>query len=469
MLRKLGKKLTHNFGLKVLAAFFAVAMWLVVLNIDDPIKSKSITTSVTLENEEYITSMGKCYELLGGSNSNTVSFRFTAQRSIVEKTYASDFSAVADLQKIEYDENTGVYRVPVTVTPLRNVNSINITTTKQIYLELTLEDYISVQLPIKPNTSGTVADGCALGDVELASTNVIKVSGPASIVSTIDSATATINVEGMSTDITDSVVPTLYDTDGNVVDTTKLKMSLQTVAISAQILGTKDVALSLQTMGKVAEGYKVTEITSNPTTIRVKGEPKILNTFDTVKIPEEVLDLTEVSEDIEKTVDITSYLPEGVSVVISSEAKIDVKVTVEPIETRTYEISKKRISLNGLAEKYEAEIEADMMEVSITATVDDLDALEETKLKGIIDATDLTAGTHIVDVDFGLDEELYEVSTVRVTVVVTRTEIGAETENTTNGETSNGETVSSETTESGTTGSAETTENTNSSGSVTNE
>ena len=36
MLRKIVKTITNNFGLKVLAVLFAVVLWLVVVNIDDP-------------------------------------------------------------------------------------------------------------------------------------------------------------------------------------------------------------------------------------------------------------------------------------------------------------------------------------------------------------------------------------------------------------------------------------------------
>ena len=269
MLKKLAKKLTNNIGLKILAAIFAVALWIVVYNIDDPIKGKTITTNVTFENTDYITKMGKCYEVLDGNN--TVTFYFTAQRSVYENITSSSFSAVADMEKIEFNDETNTYRVPVVVTPVKNVSSINIAT-KQLYIELALENRMSIQKPIKANTTGTVADGCALGDVKLANTNVIKISGPESIVSTIDSATATINVDGMSTDITDSVVPMLYDVEGNVVDTTKLEMSLSTVSISAQILGTKDIPMEFETTGTPAEGYKMTEITSNPQTIQIKAD-----------------------------------------------------------------------------------------------------------------------------------------------------------------------------------------------------
>ena len=81
MLKKAVKLVTNNFGLKIMALVFAVVLWLVVLNIDDPTKSKTFTTSVALENEEAITNMGKYCEILDGKN--TISFKVSAKRSIL--------------------------------------------------------------------------------------------------------------------------------------------------------------------------------------------------------------------------------------------------------------------------------------------------------------------------------------------------------------------------------------------------
>ena len=69
MLQKFGKKVMNNFGLKVLAVLFSVVLWIVVVNIDDPSTSKPYTTSVSLENKSYITSMGKWADYLDGKNS----------------------------------------------------------------------------------------------------------------------------------------------------------------------------------------------------------------------------------------------------------------------------------------------------------------------------------------------------------------------------------------------------------------
>ena len=69
MLQKFGKRVMNNFGLKILAVLFAVVLWIVVVNIDDPSNSKPYTTSVSLENKSYITSMGKWADYLDGKNS----------------------------------------------------------------------------------------------------------------------------------------------------------------------------------------------------------------------------------------------------------------------------------------------------------------------------------------------------------------------------------------------------------------
>lgn len=80
MLKRLGKTITNNFSLKILAVILAVVLWVVVINIDDPTTSKTYTTNVVAENTDYITSQNKYYEPL--DSSNVVSFRVSAARSV---------------------------------------------------------------------------------------------------------------------------------------------------------------------------------------------------------------------------------------------------------------------------------------------------------------------------------------------------------------------------------------------------
>ena len=415
MLQKIRKKVMNNLGLKLLAVIFAVILWVVVVNIDDPSQTRQYTTSVSLENKSYISSNGKWADYLNGKN--TITFSVYAKRSIHQNLSNSNFTATADAETLEYDEQTGAYRVPVTVTCNRNSNNITITS-KELYLDLELEDSASKQFPIKAGTTGTVASGCALGTVEITDANVMKVSGPASVVNQIDTVTATINVDGMSSDITDRVTPTFYDAEGNIVDTTKLTLSVSTVNISAQILNTKDVELEFQTTGTPAEGYAEGDISYSPQTVRIKGEAAVLNTINKITIPEEVLDLTGAKANIEKTIDISTYLPFGTSLVISSESKIDVNVTIEAVKTKTLQVPVGNLQVIGLDEDEQIVYEDDVVVVTVSGRASVVDSLDEKAISGSIDVSELRQGAHNVPVTMDLDKELlsYEDVTIPLTI-----------------------------------------------------
>ena len=426
MLKTLGKKLMNNAGLKLLALFLAVGLWMAVVNIDNPVVRKTMTISVTMKNQEYITEMGKYLDTLG--DSNTVTFSYTTTRSIWQNISSSDFSATADLQKIEAKES-GNYRVPVNVVATRNASQITIET-KQIYLDVSLEDLAKHQFQIKANTSGTVADGCALGSLILDSANVIQVSGPVSVINRIDSVVATVNVDGMATDVTDYAVPVFYDANGEVIDTTKLEKSVENVKITAQILNTKDVALTLSTMGNLPDGYQLVEVYSNPIKVRVKGTSAVLNTLDRIVIPAEVLDLSGVSSDILKTIDITSYLPHGVSLVLSSDARVNISAEIEKIETRELKLPIANITTVGLKNGYQLSHTERYLTIYVNAGKTALSQLNVADIKGTINVENLESGEHLVAVDIQLDDTIYKVNDVltEVNIVSTQPDTGNNSE-----------------------------------------
>lgn len=95
MKKNLLKSLTNNLGFKILAVIFAFTLWLVVYNIEDPTKTKTFSTNVTVENADAVTELNKCYEVVDGSN--FVSFSVTAKRSVLDNMGDSDFTATADM------------------------------------------------------------------------------------------------------------------------------------------------------------------------------------------------------------------------------------------------------------------------------------------------------------------------------------------------------------------------------------
>ena len=323
---KILKTLTKNLGFKILAVVFAFILWLVVYNTDDPTITVSYTTNVTVENASAVTDMNKCYEVLNGTN--TVSFAVTAKRSVLNKLEDTDFTAVADMNRMIVNEDGDKANVPIEITSKRSNSSLKYNG-KNKYLEVSLEDLMKRRSIITADTSGKVADGYALGEVTVTNPNVLNVSGPDSIVNKIDSVVATIDVDGMSMNLSDNVIPALYDADGQEIDTTKLKLSNTTVTISAKILSVKEIPLVFSKSGVPYGDNRVVEISSKPETIKVKGSSTTLNPLSSLNIPGDVLNVSGASEDITTTIDISEYLPDGVELVNASDATVTVTVRIE--------------------------------------------------------------------------------------------------------------------------------------------
>ncbi len=396
MLNRIIKMITNNFGLKILAVVFACVLWLAVVNIDDPVTTRSFTTTVSVENNDYLTGIGKYYEIV--NNSNTITFKVSGKRSYLERMSNSDFRAIADLELIENLE-----RVPIEITPQR-YNSYVTIASKVYYLELAVEDLVSRPYVISVETEGNPMDQHALGEMSVSPT-LLRVSGPVSVIERIDKAVATVNVENMAQDMTDSVIPVLYDKEGKEVDTKDLSFNIQNVMVSVKILDVKEVPLNFQTSGTLQEGYEYVDMEYKPETVQIKGVSSVLNTINNITVPEEVLDLTDATGDIEKEVDISAYLPEGATLMDNSQAKVSVTVKIEKHERRKFKVPTANITVSNLAGRYSVAFLKDTVEVELEGLAKDLDALDETTLTGSINVGGMTEGEHTVSLELNLDSK----------------------------------------------------------------
>lgn len=422
MANKILKTLVNNIGYKILAVVFAFILWLVVYNIDDPNKTVRFTTNVTVENESAITDMNKCYEVLNGTN--TITFSVTAKRSVINKLEDTDFTATADMNRMIMDSDNKSARVPIEVTSRRSNSSLKYNGKNQ-YLEISLDDLVSRRFMITADTTGQVADGYALGEVTVTNPNVLNVTGPAAVVDQIDSVVATIDVEGMSMNLSDNVLPVFYDADGNEIDTTRLKYNNTTVTISAKILRVKEIPLSFSTTGSPSGDYRVVEITSDPVNIQIKGSASVLNPIMSLAIPAEVLNVSGAREDITTTIDITEYLPDGVELVDAADATVTVTVRIETYQSKTFTINTNDITVNGLEDGYELAFEQDAVTVTISGLQNDLNKLNVADLVAAIDVSGLEEGLHQVNLELTLDEDNYAARTVSVEIKITKKESGS--------------------------------------------
>lgn len=414
MVRRAWKVITNNFGLKLLAALFAVILWLVVVNIDDPKISQRFSATVVIENAEYLTDQGKYFEVL--DDTNTIVFTVTAKRSYIEKLSNTDFKAVANMENAAIDNESGTGKVPIEVTALRYSSLVTISKATQ-NLEIALDNLAQDQFIVGVETSGTLPDGCALGEVNV-SPNLLKVSGPESVVSSIDHVTASIDVTNMTSDVVASVIPILYDSDGNVIDKNDLTLNMSTVTVTVRILDIKDVALIFNVTGTPADGYAYMDMEYEPKTIAIKGTASSLNNVTAINIPENALDISGARGDITQVIDVSEYLPGGVTVADQSQAKVKVTVHIAQLSTKVVNLFPSSIRVLNLTEGYKLSFDNSVIRVTVSGISEDIAALDTDSIVASIDASQLTPGTHEVEVALDLDENLYH-EPVRVTVTVT--------------------------------------------------
>ncbi len=416
MLRNAVKLLTRNLGLKLLAFIFAVSMWMAVVNLDDPVMNKSFTVAITIENEEVIEAANKYYEI--EADSANVTFNVRGNRSIVEGLSSSDFKAVADMSKLIQGEKENV--VPIEITALRHSSQLTISKrTRQ--LKVILEDLMRQAFVILPSAQGEPAEGYAIGSM-VVEPNRLWISGPKEVVSKIDAIKATIDVSNMSTDISDSVVPVLLDEEGEIVDTTRLKLSLDIVTVKAGIVSQKTVPIKVNYSGKPADGFEVIQAIAEPSEVTIKGKSDILNSISAIVIPEEVINVEGADEKFEQKVDLNQYLPDGVSLNKSVEAAVTVKIDIEQLERRVFTISTRNIGVDDLPEGYQIDFNERNVDIEVYGLADDLDQLTVSALRPVLEVSGLTAGRHVKPLKLTLDSSKYVVGETAVSFTITSEE-----------------------------------------------
>ncbi|MDC7278883.1 MULTISPECIES: CdaR family protein [Pseudobutyrivibrio] len=383
MQQKIINALTKDVGLKILAIVFSFLLWLVVVNIDDPKQTRTFTSVVTVTNEDVLTQAGKLYEIKDGVN--TVSFRVTAKRSIIEKLSPSDFSAVADMNNLENSE-----RVPVTIAAKSYVNYITISS-RQNYLYVNLKDLTTERFLIDAQTFGELEPELAVEEVTCSPT-VITVTGPQDIVNKIESVVASANITGVTGNFTENVIPKFYDAKGEVVDTSSLNMSVSTVSVSVSFVNTKAADIVVKTSGILSPELTLGSIKTDPSSVMIIGEPSALNEVSNITIPETVINLSNLTGSFTTSVDISAYLPEGVQLAEGTSSKVSIYVTMANETASTVTVPADNIELRNVPEGLAVSLDVEKITTDVFGSEEALAGLKADNVKGYIDCSNLSVG-----------------------------------------------------------------------------
>lgn len=344
-------KLTYNLGLKMMSVFIAFALWLIVVNYDDPTISNTYSgIQVEIVNQDALTEQGKVYEIL--NNSDIINVTITGPRSVIDSLRKENIRAIADMQELTLMDTVGIQ-----LSTDKNFDQLDVIKGDHIAVELNIENLKSSHFPINLVQNGQPAEGYIVGDIT-SNQNTVRVSGAESVVSSVVRAECVVNVNGRSSDITTSSEIRLYNSDNQLVEHPSLQLNINSVNINAEILLTKEVPVIYQYSGIPLAGYVVEEpLKSDCETVVIAGKTNVLEGISSIEVPATAINVMDKDESYIESVDLGRCLPDGVRFADASfDGMSAVNVNLIKLIMRSLNVPVSNLSVINLPDGFHAEV-----------------------------------------------------------------------------------------------------------------
>ena len=423
------RKITDNIPLKIMSVAVAVVVWLIVVNIDNPVGTNYYTlTNVELINKEYVESSDTIGKMcMPEEKQDSIRIAITTNKKIRDKIKVSDITATADLQQaVSLDTNPVM--VPITVTcsvPGVTPNDIKVTPQN---LSVNLDEKETQEFVVNVSRGDTKPGK----DYEVGSLTAnpekVRITGPKSLVNKIDKVNATISLDGNTQDFTQDVNLTIIDKNQEALSDSEMN-SLRIennakVSVTARLWKIRQgVGISAGYVGSPASGYQVGTVTTVPDTISVAGSTEGLETLtqndNTITIPADSIDISGEPRDVERKISLKDLLPDNVKLTSDSSEDVWVTVSILPEGSREFTLSTKDIEVKNKPDDLQVTFETAQIEIRIKSDTEDLDDLNtETDIKASIDLKGKEEGNYKVPVTLSLPDGYETVENVSTEVVI---------------------------------------------------
>lgn len=434
------RKLTDNLSLKIMSVAIAIVVWLIVVNIDNPVGTNYYTiTDVELINKEYVESSDTIGKMcMPEENQDSVKVAITASKKVRDRIRLSDITAVADLQQA-VSLDTDPVMVPITVTCLASgVLPSDIKVTPQ-NLTVNLDEKETQEFVVNVSKGDTKpGKDYEVGSLT-ASPEKIRITGPKTLVNKIDKVNATIALDGNTEDYTQEVNLTIYDKNQEALSESEMN-SLRIennakVVVTAKLWKIRTgVKIAAGYVGTPAGGYQVGSVKTVPDTISVAGNTEGLESLsendNMITIPADRIDISGESKDVERKISLKNLLPDNVKLTSDSSEDVWVTVSILPVGSQEFNLPTKNIEVKNKPDNLQVTFETAQITLRIKSESEDLEDLEDLNInedvKAEIDLKDKEAGNYKVPVKLSLPDGYEMVEDVYTEVVISPASVSDE-------------------------------------------
>lgn len=368
-----------DVGTLLLSLVLALVIWLIAVNQENPLIKEQFAEAIPVT----IVGLGEGLQPVQDLSKESVTLELRAPRTSWESMKIDDFRAVLDLTGL----GPGEHDVAVKVT--RRDPQVSVLGVQRPELTVILDRMVEKEVPVQVE----IMDGTAYGydwQAPIYTPVTVTVSGPESQVQQVTKARAEIFLRSAKSQVERTQPLVATDAQNKPIDGVMVAAPgrVQVVVPVEQWPGRKEVAVRVKLSGPPADGYRLSAVRSEPSTVVLQGDPDTLSQVPGY-IETEPLDLAGATADVRKRVAL--ILPQGVTadmdfvMATAGISPIEGGITVsEPLIVR------------GLGAGLSADTALAEVDVILSGPMPLLESLNEDDVFTILDLTGLVQGTHSV-------------------------------------------------------------------------
>lgn len=404
----MGKNKLYSMLLSLIVAF---GLWLYVSNnvsIED--SNTFYNIPVVMEGEAILNEENL---MITSVSANTVSMNLSGARSDLNKLDSGKLAAKVDLSGIK--EPGEHIALSYTISFPSDVSPSSFTQGNKnpgaIYVDV---DYRRVsEIPVLIKWTGNRSEDY-LYDTENAvlDNNTVTISGPASVVDTIDHARVEIDLTEQVKSISQNYRYTLCDAEGNPVDAGQVTTNLEEVRLEMQIQRIREIQLTADIVYGGGASEHNTTVSISPETIRVSGGEAVLAELgDTLTICSINL------ADLDKSTTEQKYtltLPEGVT---NQTGVNEVTVSIRFTGLKTREFTIEQFEQVNVPDGMSVDIISASLPVKVRGPEAEIAALREENIRAVVDFSNAEVGTATYKVTIVFSEQFPNVGAIKTNSV----------------------------------------------------
>ena len=384
--------LSHNVWLKLLSLLLAILLWNYVISTNTSITRAKVINGLTGYVTGQTTLSANRLALLDDPTEDLSNISVTVD---TPQTYYARVSAENVLVSLDLSSvrTAGTQEVPLRATSTFG----RVTDIVPESLTLTFEAQDSRSVPINTVLSGDVQENYWY-NVTRVNPSFLTVSGAASVVRNIGSATVQVDVTSRDAPFTQALPYALLDTGGVEVAQGMLNLSSSSVSASVDVYPTKDLPVSTDLAnvitGQPGEGYVVQSVTMQPDVVTVAADAELLEGLTELMIQPVSVEGATQSFSARAAISQLS----GLRNLSSEQVYVNVVISESSVVGRVKDIS---VLVSGKAAGLS--VEYSPMSVIVTGPRSDIEQLQKEGVYVSVDLTGLGPGTYEIAPTFDQD------------------------------------------------------------------